>query len=77
MGVAFHHWRKGNHHGAAVLLDEGIRRLRPFAPRCQQVDVDALLGAALAARARLDELGPERMSSFDLADAPRVTIVGR
>src|SRR5258708_36173065 len=44
IGVGFHHWHNGNHHGASVLLDEGIRRLGPFAPRCQGVDVAALVG---------------------------------
>ena len=49
-----------------------MERLRPFAPRCQTVDVAALLADATAARARLLALGPERMSEFDLANAARV-----
>ena len=72
IGVGFHHWRSGNFHGASVLLEEGIERLRPFAPRCQGVDVAALITDATAARERLLALGPERMSEFDLREAPRV-----
>jgi predicted metal-dependent hydrolase len=72
VGVGFHHWRRGNFHGASVLLEEGIERLRPFAPTCQTIDVAALLADATAARERLVALGPERMSEFDLANAPRV-----
>ncbi len=56
-----------------MLLDEGIARLRPFAPSCQTVDVAALVADAAAARARLAELGAERMSTADVAGiAPRI-----
>lgn len=72
VGVGFHHWRRGNFHGASVLLEEGIERLRPFAPTCQTVDVASLIADASAARAQLIMLGPERMAEFDLANAPRV-----
>jgi uncharacterized protein len=72
IGVGFHHWRRGNFHGASVLLEEGIGRLRPFVPRCQTVDVAALIADASAARERLLALGPARMSDFDLTNAPRV-----
>jgi hypothetical protein len=72
IGVGFHHWRRGNFHGASVLLEEGIDRLRPFAPSCQGVDVARLIADARAARERLVSLGPHRMAEFDLADAPRV-----
>lgn len=74
IGVGFHHWRNGNHHGASVLLDEGIERLRPFAPSCQGVDVAALIGDATAARAELLRLGPEGMKSYDLRHAPKVRL---
>ena len=58
--------------GASVLLEEGIESLRPFAPKCQTIDVSALIADAAAAREQLIALGPERMSEFDLANAPRV-----
>lgn len=76
IGVGFHHWGRGNFHGAAVLLEEGIERLRSFAPACQTVDVAALIADATAAREELLALGPERMSEFDLSRAPRVRFVG-
>ncbi|MEP6694955.1 MAG: DUF309 domain-containing protein, partial [Chloroflexota bacterium] len=73
VGVGFHHWRNGNFHGASTLLEEGIERLRPFAPRCHGVDVHALIGAATAARERLLALGADGMRGADLADvAPRI-----
>ena len=72
IGVGFHHWRRGNFHGASVLLEEGIARLGPFAPSCQGIDVAGLLAEAIGAHAELIRLGPERMSEFDLARAPRV-----
>ena len=72
VGVGFHHWRRGNFHGASVLLEEGIERLRPFAPKCQTIDVTALIADASVARERLLALGPERMSDFEFANAPQV-----
>ncbi|CAN5152317.1 DUF309 domain-containing protein [soil metagenome] len=75
VGVGLHHWRNANFHGAGVLLDEGLSKLAPFAPSCQRVDVEALIREIAAARERLNDLGPERMSEFELRDAPRVTLV--
>jgi hypothetical protein len=72
VGVGFHHWGRGNFHGASVLLEEGIERLSPFAPTCQTIDVATLIADATAARERLIALGPKRMSEFDPASAPRV-----
>ena len=76
IGVGFHHWRNGNHHGASVLLEEGIARLLPFAPSCQGVDVAALIRDATAARLTLMELGPARMGEYDMASAPQVRLSG-
>jgi hypothetical protein len=73
--VGFHHWRSGNFHGATVLLDEGIERLRPFIPRCHGVDVAALIKDATAARARLAALGASGMKDVDVAAiAPRIRL---
>jgi predicted metal-dependent hydrolase len=73
IGVGFHHWRNGNFHGAQTLLAEGIDRLRPFAPRCQGVEVDALIADASAARERLIALGAVGMRGVDVAAvAPRI-----
>lgn len=76
VGVGFHHWRNGNHHGAGVLLEEGIARLVPFAPACQGVDVAALIRDATTARAELLRLGPERMGDYDLRRAPKIRLGG-
>lgn len=76
IGVGFHHWSKGNHHGADTLLEEGTRRLRPFAPVCQTIDVAGLIAEAEAARETLLRLGPARMGDYDLAAAPRVRRIG-
>jgi len=76
IGVGFHHWGRGNHHGAETLLGEGIERLRPFAPVCQTIDVAALIADAGAARDALLRLGPARMGEYDLGAAPRVRRVG-
>ncbi len=74
--MGFHHWRNGNHHGASVLLEEGIARLAEFAPSCQGVDVAALIRDATAARDELLRLGPERMAEYDLTRAPKIRSAG-
>jgi uncharacterized protein len=75
IGVGFHHWRNGNFHGATTLIDEGVERLRPFAPRCHGVDVAALIADATSARERLDALGPGHMRDADLTTvAPRIRL---
>ncbi|TMC58474.1 MAG: DUF309 domain-containing protein [Chloroflexi bacterium] len=73
IGVAFHHWRNGNHHGATVLIDEGIDRLRPFVPSCHGIDVASLIAEATRARDTLQQLGPSRMNEVDVTSvAPRI-----
>jgi len=75
IGVGLHHWRSGNFHGATVLIDEGLARLEPFAPRCHGIDVARLIADTRALRARLGELRASRMSEIDLdRDAPRVRL---
>jgi predicted metal-dependent hydrolase len=75
VGVGFLHWSNGNFHGASTLLEEGIERMRPFAPRCQGVDVDALIADATAARERLIALGADGMRSVEVAAvAPRIRL---
>ena len=76
IGVAFHHLRKLNHHGAVYMLTRGPRYLAPFAPICQQVDVHALLDAAAAALADVNRLGPTRLGDFDWRLVPKVRLVG-
>src|SRR6266487_2388225 len=61
IGVAFHHLRKLNHHGTVYMLRRGQQYLAPFAPRCQRVDVEALLDAASAALREVNRLGKERL----------------
>jgi hypothetical protein len=57
-------------------MNEGIDRLRPFAPSCQGVDVAALIAEATALRDELLRLGPERMGGRDARTALRVRIAG-
>ncbi len=75
IGVAFHHLRRLNHHGTVYMLTRGPRYLAPFAPRCQRVDVAALLGDAAAALQEVERLGPARLAEFDWRLAPRVRLV--
>jgi predicted metal-dependent hydrolase len=74
IGVAFHHLRRLNHHGAVYMLTRGPRYLAPFAPRCQRVDVQALLTDAAAALREVERLGPARLAEFDWSLVPQVRI---
>jgi uncharacterized protein len=75
IGVAFHHLRRLNHHGTVYMLTRGPRYLAPFAPRCQGVDVAALLRDAAAALLAVERLGPARLAEFDWKLVPRVRLV--
>lgn len=74
IGVAFHHLRRANYHGAVYMLTRGAQYLQPFAPRCQGVDVAGLLDAAARALAAVEALGPRRLGEFDWSLAPRVRL---
>ena len=65
IGVAFHHLRRLNHHGTVYMLTRGSRYLAPFVPRCQSVDVEALLSDAATALREVERLGPDRLDEFD------------
>ena len=77
IGVAFHHLRKCNHHGTVYMLTRGPRYLASFAPRCQGVDVAALVEAAARALAEVERLGPDRLHEFDWRLAPKVRLLNR
>ena len=75
IGVAMHHVRNRNHHGAVYMLRRGAMYLRPFAPCCQSVDVADLLVQAARILAAVEALGPAGLDRFDWALAPRVRLV--
>ncbi|HSL20158.1 MAG TPA: DUF309 domain-containing protein [Vicinamibacterales bacterium] len=77
IGVAFHHLRRGNYHGTVYMLGRGMGYLAPFAPRCQGVNVEALLADATAALKEVERLGPDRLADFDWQLAPAVRLAPR
>ncbi len=76
VGVAFHHVRRLNYHGAVYMLTRGIGYLQPFAPACQGVEVADLIAAARAALAEVERLGPARLGDFDERLVPQVYLRG-
>jgi predicted metal-dependent hydrolase len=76
IGVAFHHARRGNHHGVTVMLERGLRNVRPYAPACQGVDVARLIAETERAQEALAALGPDGLAAFDWRLAPRVHWTG-
>jgi uncharacterized protein len=75
IGVAFHHLRRLNHHGTVYMLTRGAAYLAPFAPRCQSIDVQALLDDAARALQEVERLGPDRLADFDWGLTPRVRVI--
>ena len=75
IGVACLHLQRLNHHGAVYMLTRGSMYLAPFAPKCQRVDVRALLDAAAAALTEVMRLGPHRLGEFNWSLAPRVRVL--
>ena len=72
IGVAFHHWLRGNYRGADLLLERGLGYLQPFRPACMSVDVERLVMETAACHADLRRLGPKRMLQYDSARFPLV-----
>jgi hypothetical protein len=56
------------------MLTRGSMYLAPFAPRCQRVDVAALIEAAGGALDHIEQLGPHRLAEFDWRLAPKVRL---
>jgi hypothetical protein len=75
IGVAFHHLRRLNHHGTVYMLTRGAAYLAPFAPRCQSIDVQALLDDAATALREVERLGADRLGEFDWRLTPRVRLI--
>ncbi|MBE7384162.1 MAG: DUF309 domain-containing protein [Leptolyngbya sp. SIO1E4] len=67
LAVALYHLGNQNWQGAAILLGEGIRRLEPFEPNYQDVNVSDLLDRASLWLETLQQLGPDQVSL--MADA--------
>jgi predicted metal-dependent hydrolase len=66
VAVAWYQAERGNRTGCARQLEKAARRLGPYAPEHQGVDVDALLEQVARARARVEagslDLDPQRPS---------------
>lgn len=59
IAVGFYHLGNENWRGAAILLGEGVNRLRPFAPHYRQIAVDQLIDCGWAWLQALQQVGPE------------------
>lgn len=75
IGVAMYQIQRRNHHGAVYMLTRGSAYLRPFAPRCQAVDVDHLLAQAGGVLDMVNSLGQTRLAEFDWSLAPKVRLI--
>jgi predicted metal-dependent hydrolase len=74
VGVALHHLRYGNYIGANKLLTLALGYLRQFVPACLGVDVARLIDDAEQLQARLQQLGPTRITEFDQSTFPTISL---
>jgi CheY-like chemotaxis protein len=72
VAVAYLHINRRNFRGALKMFLRLRQWLDPLPDECLGVDVARLRADALAARARLEELGPERMLEFNVEELPRL-----
>lgn len=72
IGVGLFHLTRRNYAGAIKVLPRGINYLRPYAPRCQGVDVQRLLAEATQVLEHAQALGADRIGEMDLTSLPRV-----
>ncbi|MFL5734095.1 MAG: DUF309 domain-containing protein [Chloroflexia bacterium] len=72
IGVGFYKLRLGNYRGTINHINGGIAYLQLFDPGCLGIDTARLISEAAAVRDQVMELGPERISEFDLSTLPRV-----
>ncbi|MEL6813940.1 MAG: DUF309 domain-containing protein [Cyanobacteria bacterium J06598_3] len=69
IAVAFYHLGNLNWRGGAILLGEGLGRLRKFEPVHQQVDVAQLVDDAFDWLSQVQEAGPEGLADL-MAESP-------
>lgn len=78
VGVGFHHLRKGNYNGVLKVLGRGINYLKPYAPKCYDVNVARLIEEASAVYWRVHDLGKksfEEMKEIREMELPQVHFV--
>jgi hypothetical protein len=71
LGAGFTHYRRGNPHGARILMTRAIERIRPYGPRHQGIDVEALAAATQAVAGSIDDARAARRELPDV-DFPRI-----
>lgn len=67
MAVALYHLGNHNWRGAAILMGEGVNRLRGYEPEHRGVDVTALVDQGLSWLGALQRLGPEQVEILSQA----------
>ncbi len=70
LSVAFYHLGNLNWRGGAILLGEGLGRLRKFEPSHEGIDVEALVDEAIEWLTLVQAAGPEGVAAL-MAELPR------
>ena len=74
LAAAMVHHARGEYPGILKLLDAAADKLRGFLPSAVGVDVAALLSDVERTRSEIVALGPTRVSEWDEARAPRISV---
>jgi ActR/RegA family two-component response regulator len=76
IGVGYLHITRQNWRGAVKVLERGIPKTARFRPTCQGIDVTDVVAQAQAVRAKILELGPDRIGEFDTSKFPKIKVNG-
>ena len=75
VAAGFVHVTRNRYPGGVKLLGSGIEKLERYRPDFMGVDLGALVAGARVARERLLVLGEARITEFDRALIPKITLV--
>jgi uncharacterized protein len=64
LAVGLYHLQNYNWHGTAILLGEGIGRLRHYDPEYRDVDIEKLISEAIALLSAVQNVGKEKFPDF-------------
>jgi predicted metal-dependent hydrolase len=70
--AGYHHLLRENYEGTLKVLGDTARLLSPYRPQTLGLNVDALLDAINVTLDTVNDLGPQRLKSFDRALIPTI-----
>lgn len=72
IGVALYHQSNGNWRGTVSLLNDGLDKIKPYAPAYLGVEVAAFAAELETCREQIERLGPEGIRQFQTEKIPQM-----